>query len=170
MFDKIILFSVLPFYGLWKMLLNKQFSKKPFQMFLLSSTFLNSMILWAVLYNEASAFWLKLICAVLFLLALTFFSSKTIRSVVYAGSKIKWEDNKMLQYSHGIAFSFLFFISLVFTEAKLVMSLLTASNLLQLMFLVGFEFPDEPPKKKEEEKVNKNWLEDIIPPVPVSGS
>ncbi len=172
MLDKITLILLLPFYGLWKVLLSKNnfVNKKTFQMLLLKLTFLNSIILWAFLYNEATAFWLKIICAALFLLGLTFFSSKRIRNVVYDGSKRKWEGDKMSQYYHGIIFSILFFISLIFTEAKLVMSLLTASNLLQLMFLVGFEFPDESPKKKEEKKVKKNWLEDIIPPVPVGSN
>lgn len=104
MLDKITLMLLLPFYGLWKMLLNKKFSKKPFQMFLLSSTFLNSIILWTILYNETTNFWLKLICAVFFLLTITFFLSKTVKNVVYEGSKRQWEDDKMQEYFRGLVF------------------------------------------------------------------
>ncbi len=172
MLDKITLMLLLPFYGLWKILLNKKnpLSKKPFQMFLLNINALSLFLFLSIVYSDVNIFWVKILLGILILVTITALTSNKVKASIYNVGKVAWEDNKIVQYSSKVISVFLIISLLLFTENKLTMSFLLLGNLSDLMFLVGFEFPDEPPKKKEQEKVNKNWLEDIIPPVPVGSN
>jgi CDP-diglyceride synthetase len=174
MLDKITLMFVLPFYGLWKILLSKNspVKKKPFQMFLLNINALSLFLFLSTIYHEVSIFWLKILLGALILVTITVLISNTVKASVYSVGKDAWESNKLVQYSSKIISLIIIIFIMIYTDHKLTMFFLIVGNLSDLMFLVGFEFPDEPPKKKEEKKVEdeESWLEKLIPPTPVGSS
>jgi hypothetical protein len=118
------------------------------------------------MYIEIGIFWVKIFLSLLIFVCLIIFTSNLVRTSVYITTKNAWVNNKIIQYTTKIVSIFVIFWCIVFTGHKLAMILLFAANLSDLMLLVGFEFPDDPPKKKKEKEVSKKWLEDIMYPTP----
>jgi hypothetical protein len=115
------------------------------------------------MYIEIGIFWVKIFLSFLIFVCLIIFTSNLVRTSVYITTKNAWVNNKIIQYTTKIVSIFVIFWCIVFTGHKLAMILLFAANLSDLMLLVGFEFPDDPPRRHYVSNPSRELLKtDII--------
>jgi hypothetical protein len=171
MFDKICSFLILPLYALWKILLRLGFEKKGIQHFVFKVTIFFSVVAFATYFLDSKHLMLQIIFGFLLLIVLmtSFRMTKNSIEDVLKKNELTFLANKWLKYKRTTLLIFTSsLLSFVFIYPPLLLS--TLCQFFSLFIFVGFEFPDEPPKKKESESKNGSWLAKLIPPRPVTSN
>ena len=176
MLDKICSFLLLPFYAIWKMVLEKSWipSVSKFQIKLVSLKSLTLCSTNLIVYLDTDWIPLKIFVAVTALLCIFCATIVFLLKSSLDFLKKRWAKDKYFEYKISILWSFILFIFLCSIDgpaaSNKIITLLMFSEILVIFIFVGFEFPYEPPKKKEAKDKSASWLAKLIPPKPVSSN
>lgn len=173
MLDKICSFLLLPFYGLWQVLLGKNciLSVSEFQIKLLSCKTLALCAVNITIYLDTAWIPLKIFVALTAFLGIFYATISFLLKSSLGFLKKRWERDKYFEYKICIFWSFILLIllgSLGEPTSNRIITLLMFSEVLAIFIFVGFEFPDEPPKKKEVREKSGSWLAKLLAPRPVT--
>ena len=168
MLDEICSFLLLPFYATWKVLLGYNFERKKLQEKILPLVHFLALTIYFNFFLDVSSFILKIMFGVLIFITLIPLSISHSRKIIlkkFEGDHLK---DKWYIYRKSVLNVIIFFITLI--HFKYSPLFFMALNQMFLLFLfVGFEFPDEPPKKKEERQ-NGSWLAKLMAPKPLTNT
>ncbi len=169
MLDKICSFLLLPFYGIWKALLTHNFKRKKVQEKTLPLAYLSISIAYISFYLDASSLLIKIIFAGLAVTTLCVLFNSYLNTLLLKQLENGYLKEKWLTYKKLILYVVTsFFISMYFKYFPILFVFL--SQMIFLFIFVGFEFPDEPPRKKESESKSSSWLAKLLAPRPVSSN
>ena len=167
MLDKICSFLLLPFYAIWKVLLSNNFERKEFQERMFPGSYFFTLIAYITFYLDVSNLLAKIVFGGFTILTLLSLVSSHIKTLVLKNLEKEYIKNKWLIYKKLILY---IVTSLTFSTFFKYPPILfvSFSQMIFLFVIVGFEFPDEPPKKKEEKEESGSWLAKLMPQKPVT--
>lgn len=162
MLDKICSFLLLPFYGLWKAIIDSGTQRKEFQEKIFPLGYLSISIAYMSFYFSVSNLLLKIVFAVLAITTLSNFFSSYLKVLLLKQLENGYLKDKWKLYKKLILYIVTSFtVSIYFKYFPILF--VSLSHLIFLFIFVGFEFPDEPPKKEKKQE-NGSWLAKLLHP------